>query len=48
MPAIAKNIPGVPKVADFPALIITACLTNPNPGKIKIYTSGWPKNQNKC
>ena len=20
----------------------------PNPGKIKIYTSGWPKNQNKC
>jgi len=21
---------------------------NPNPGKIKIYTSGWPKNQNKC
>ena len=22
--------------------------TIPNPGKIKIYTSGWPKNQNKC
>ena len=22
--------------------------TAPNPGKIKIYTSGWPKNQNKC
>jgi len=21
---------------------------NPNPGRIKIYTSGWPKNQNKC
>ena len=21
---------------------------NPNPGKIKIYTSGCPKNQNKC
>lgn len=21
---------------------------NPNPGKIRIYTSGWPKNQNKC
>jgi len=20
----------------------------PNPGKIKMYTSGWPKNQNKC
>ena len=20
----------------------------PNPGRIRIYTSGWPKNQNKC
>ena len=20
----------------------------PNPGKIRIYTSGWPKNQNRC
>lgn len=20
----------------------------PKPGKIRIYTSGWPKNQNKC
>lgn len=27
---------------------MTACLTKPNPGRIKIYTSGWPKNQNKC
>jgi hypothetical protein len=24
------------------------CEIIPNPGKIKIYTSGWPKNQNKC
>lgn len=24
------------------------CETAPNPGIIKIYTSGWPKNQNKC
>lgn len=24
------------------------CDTSPNPGSIKIYTSGWPKNQNKC
>jgi len=24
------------------------CLTNPNPGRIKIYTSGCPKNQNRC
>jgi hypothetical protein len=23
-------------------------LTIPNAGKIKIYTSGWPKNQNRC
>jgi hypothetical protein len=22
--------------------------TAPNPGRIRIYTSGWPKNQNKC
>jgi hypothetical protein len=22
--------------------------TIPNPGRIKMYTSGWPKNQNKC
>jgi len=24
------------------------CETAPNPGIIKIYTSGWPKNQNRC
>ena len=24
------------------------CLTIPNPGRMRIYTSGWPKNQNKC
>jgi len=24
------------------------CEIIPNPGKIKMYTSGWPKNQNKC
>ena len=24
------------------------CEIAPNPGRIKIYTSGWPKNQNKC
>lgn len=24
------------------------CEINPNPGRIKIYTSGCPKNQNKC
>jgi hypothetical protein len=46
--AIAKNIPGNPKGNGFPLVEITACLTKPNPGRIKIYTSGWPKNQNKC
>jgi len=24
------------------------CVIMPKPGKIKMYTSGWPKNQNKC
>lgn len=24
------------------------CEIIPKPGRIKIYTSGWPKNQNKC
>lgn len=24
------------------------CDTAPNPGKMRIYTSGWPKNQNRC
>jgi hypothetical protein len=33
---MAKNIPGAPKGIDFPLLITTACLTRPNPGKIKI------------
>lgn len=41
-------MPEAPKGVGFPLLTITACLTNPNPGRIKIYTSGWPKNQNKC
>ncbi len=24
------------------------CEIIPNPGRIRIYTSGWPKNQNRC
>jgi len=48
IPAIAKNIPGAPKGSCLPLLKTTAWLTRPNPGRIKIYTSGWPKNQNKC
>lgn len=34
--AIAKNIPGVPNGVGFPLLIATACLTSPNPGRIKM------------
>jgi hypothetical protein len=29
----------------YPRII---CETIPKPGKIRTYTSGWPKNQNKC
>jgi len=43
IPAIAKNIPGAPKGSCLPLLKTTACLTRPNPGRIKIYTSGCPK-----
>jgi hypothetical protein len=46
--AIAKNIPEAPNGRLFPLLIITECLTKPNPGKIRMYTSGCPKNQNRC
>lgn len=44
---IAYTIPKYPNVA-FRAYTVTTCDTIPNPGLIKIYTSGCPKNQNKC
>lgn len=44
---IAYTIPKYPKVC-FRENTVTTCDTIPNPGKIKIYTSGCPKNQNKC
>jgi len=34
--AMAKNMPGDPKGTNLPLLITTACLTNPNPGRIRI------------
>jgi hypothetical protein len=37
---MARNIPEAPNGRAFPLLTITECLTRPNPGKIKIYTSG--------
>ena len=47
METIAYTIPKYPNTG-LPAYVETIWLTIPNPGKIKIYTSGWPKNQNKC
>jgi len=32
----------------FPTLAHKMWETIPNPGKMRIYTSGCPKNQNKC
>ena len=32
----------------MPEKLSTAWLTIPKAGKIKIYTSGWPKNQKRC
>jgi len=46
---IAYIIPKDPKVSPLlEEYLETTCDTIPNPGKIKIYTSGCPKNQNKC
>lgn len=41
-------MPREPKVSFFPLSLIIICEINPNPGRIRIYTSGCPKNQNKC
>jgi len=37
-----------PKVSFLLLSCLMICEINPNPGRIKIYTSGCPKNQNKC
>ena len=44
---IAYTIPKYPKIGFLDALT-TMWLIIPKPGKIRIYTSGWPKNQNRC
>lgn len=36
------------KISNFPVSWFIICDINPNPGRIKIYTSGCPKNQNRC
>jgi len=43
----AINIESLPKIKQRINLE-NISLINPKAGKIKIYTSGWPKNQNKC
>lgn len=44
---IAYIIPACPNIG-FSANVDTICETIPNAGIINIYTSGCPKNQNKC
>lgn len=45
---IAYNIPKCPNTCFFPLWKIIVWEIIPNPGKIRIYTSGWPKNQKRC
>lgn len=41
-------MPSLPKVNFFRDSWVVICEMIPNPGRIRIYTSGCPKNQNKC
>lgn len=41
-------MPNTPNASVLEEKFVTICEIIPNPGKIRIYTSGWPKNQNKC
>lgn len=45
---IAYCIPSVPNVFFFFLWWVMIWEIAPNPGRIRIYTSGWPKNQNRC
>ncbi len=45
---IAYCIPSVPNVFFFFLWCVIMWEIAPNPGKIRIYTSGCPKNQNRC
>src|ERR1039457_5941628 len=40
-------MPGQPNTGFFEK-VDTIWLTMPKPGRIRMYTSGWPKNQNRC
>lgn len=48
MAIIAYIIPRYPKGCCFPVRLVTTWEIIPNPGRIRIYTSGCPKNQNRC
>lgn len=41
-------MPNAPKGSFFPVCCLIIWEIIPKPGRIKIYTSGCPKNQNKC
>ena len=45
---IAKIMPKWPNAAIFPVFKMIIWEIKPKPGKIRIYTSGWPKNQKRC
>lgn len=45
---IAYTIPSSPNTSFLPEFAEIMCEIIPKAGKIKIYTSGWPKNQNRC
>lgn len=44
----AKIIFNFLNISVFPFSWVKICENSPKPGKIKMYTSGWPKNQNIC
>jgi hypothetical protein len=44
----AYIIPKYPKIMSFPLIQQVALLTAPKAGRIRIYTSGCPKNQKRC
>lgn len=41
-------MPRVPKASFFPDSWLMIWEIMPKAGRIRIYTSGWPKNQNRC
>lgn len=48
MAMIAYIIPNIPNVSFFPVYRVRMWEIIPNPGIMRMYTSGCPKNQNRC